>query len=150
MSSPDQLLSIESKAIRLLAVREYSRYELTGRLEGSFADAVDPIQQVLDDLERRGLLSDERFTELFVRSRVQRGHGPLRISNDLKQRGIDTALIDQWLDFNDPDWTVQLVRVARQKFGEAAAQTRNEQAKRARFLSSRGYPEALIRRYLWD
>jgi len=141
--------STEAAAIRLLASREHSRRELRDKLERRCDDA-HMITQVLDDLERRGLLSDERFTEQYVGMRTRKGYGPLRIRTELQERGIAAELIEAWLDPRDTQWVQRLREVARQRFGESSADDQREQARRARFLQYRGFPESLIRSYLWD
>ena len=149
MSQADDVLSIESTAIRLLAAREHSVRELRDKLGSRFA-ATDLIEQVVADLQRRKLLSDERFTEQYVGMRTRKGYGPLRIRAELEERGISGELIELWLDMSPREWAPQMREVARHKFGEVPAEDRREQAKRARFLQYRGFPESLIRSYLWD
>lgn len=150
MCPPEQLLNIESTAIRLLVGREHSRHELQQKLLQRFPGTLEVVCRVLDDLQRRRLLSDERFVEQYVGSRTRKGYGPLRIRSELEERGIEQALIDSWLDPADADWAQQLREVARHKFGDCPADSQKEQARRARYLQYRGYPESLIRRYLWD
>jgi len=148
MCEAEDALSIEMTAIKLLAVREHSVHELRDKLAARFSGA-ELIQRVLHDLQRRSLLSDERFTEQYVGMRRRKGYGPLRIRAELTDRGIDGELIDAWLDSGPLDWAGQMRELAFQRFGEGAAEDRKDQAKRARFLAYRGFPESLIRRYLW-
>lgn len=143
------VFSVEAAAIRLLAGREHSVAELRGKLCCRFTEG-GLVERVLQDLQKRGLLSDQRFTEQFVQQRIRKGFGPLRIRADLLQRGIEGELIDEWLDAVGSDWSERLHVVARQRFGDSSAEDRKEQARRARFLQYRGFPENLIRRYLWD
>lgn len=75
-------------ALRLLARREHSRFELTMKLRQRRVDA-RVIEDVLDDFEDKGWLSDDRFAEVFVRQRMDAGYGPLKILADLQQRGIN-------------------------------------------------------------
>jgi regulatory protein len=145
----DAALSIEAAAVRFLAVREHSTRELRDKLNARFADTV-LVEQVLADLQQRNLLSDERFTEQYVAQRSRKGYGPLRIRAELAERGIDGGLIDSWLDPSPRAWAEQMREVACQRFGDAVAGDRKEQARRARFLQYRGFPESLIRSYLWD
>jgi len=149
MGEAEDALSVEMTAIKLLAAREHSVHELRKKLSSRCADG-SLIERVLADLQRRNLLSDERFTEQYVAMRTRKGYGPLRIRAELAERGIDSALIEDWLDGNPREWVRQMREVARQRFGDAGAEDRREQAKRARFLSYRGFPESLIRSYLWD
>ena len=43
----------------------------------------------------------------------------------------------------------QLREVAVQRFGAERPTAKTAQAKQARFLAYRGFPESLVRRYLW-
>ena len=63
----------KEQAIRLLARRDHSRYELRRKLaaRGNPADVIDA---AIAPLAESGLQSDERFTENFVRSALNRGH----------------------------------------------------------------------------
>jgi len=149
MPKDSDSLSIEVAAVRLLGMREHSERELRDKLGSRFADS-DLIVQIIADLQRRNLQSDERFTEHYVSSRTRKGYGPLRICAELEERGIGSDLIDAWVEVSGSEWRKRLGEVARQKFGGEAAQDQKEQARRARFLQYRGFPSALIRSYLWD
>ncbi len=143
----DPTAEIEAAAVRLLATREHSRHELENKLGRRFDR--DAVEAVLDELVERGLVSDERFTEHYVASRMRKGFGPLRIRAELRERGIDEHLIEAWLDLGDDTWRECLREVARGRFGDERPDDRRAQAKQARFLQYRGFPESLIRDYLW-
>jgi regulatory protein len=147
-TGPDPAIEIEAQAIRLLAQREHSRHELSGKLTRRF----DPgcVQTVLDELQARGLVSDQRFTEQYVDLRIRKGFGPLRIRAELRERGIAGELAEASLDLGDEGWLACLKAAAQQRFGADAPGTAREQARQARFLQYRGFPESLVRRYLWD
>lgn len=142
-------LEVETSAVRLLAAREHSARELRDKLLRKHSDG-ELVTSVLEDLQRRNLLSDERFTEQYVDMRMRKGYGPLRIRAELIERGIAGDLIDLWLDDTPSSWLSQLADVARGKFGASRPADAKDQAKQARFLQHRGFPESLIRRYLWD
>jgi regulatory protein len=143
----DDLTAAERMAVRLLAGREHSRHELERKLGVRFADQ-DVVGVVLDDLERRRLLSDERFAESYVDQRRRKGYGPLRIRAELSDRGIAGALAARWLDDGPFDWGDTLEQAATRKFGEQPAADMRSLAKRARFLAQRGFPQGMIRHYL--
>lgn len=145
----DNASDIEAAAIRLLTQREHSRHELEAKLTRRFSDTA-LCGQVLDDLEGRGLLSDERFTEQYLNSRMRKGFGPLRIRAELRERGVADELIEAWLDLPAEEWLAHLHEAALGRFGDSFPQDARSQAKQARFLQYRGFPESLIRRYLWD
>ena len=89
--------------MRLLVHREHSREELRRKLQTRFADSAE-IEPVLDVLEERGYLSDERFVEEYLKSRKRKGYGPLRIKAELRDRGVGRDLITRYLIENDADW----------------------------------------------
>lgn len=74
-------------AYRLLGRREYSIAELARRLEQKWPEA-DKIGSLVDALVEENLVSDQRFAESFVRSRLQRSQGPLKIKAALRAKGV--------------------------------------------------------------
>lgn len=133
----------------MLAAREHARAELARKLaaKGHDTAAVEP---VLDELERRKLLSDARFAEQYIALRVRRGYGPLRIRAELRERGVDPALVVSSLDHGGYDWRAFLHDVRIRRFGDQAPTGRKEQARQARFLVQRGFPESLVRELFFD
>jgi regulatory protein len=129
----------------LLARREHSRRELGDKLAARSFDP-DVIREVLDDLEREGLLSAGRYAETFVAARYARGQGPLRIRRELAERGVEPPA--GWLDDERYDWNRLARDVRRKRFGEALPSEYREKAKQARFLEYRGFAQEQIRRAL--
>ena len=82
----------EPKAIRLkimdfLSRREHSSKEIYQKLSRR-VESKEMLLQSIEDLKRDGLLSDERFADSYFQSRKRRGFGPLKIKNELIQRGV--------------------------------------------------------------
>jgi len=134
----------------LLAAREHTRAELRRKLGGRREATPEAVEAVLDALAARGLQSDARYAEQYLAMRVARGYGPVRIRAELRERGVESALIDDWLDERDPAWRERLRAVACKRFGAAAPADYKERARRARFLEQRGFGTELIRRELFD
>ena len=139
--------TILGKAVDLLARREHSRLELRDKLrQRGFDDT--PIERALDVLEERGWLSDERFAEGYVRSRCERGEGPLRIAQALRRRGVDEALIERHLDRPLEDWLAIARGAWRKRFSGECPEDPRGRARQQRFLYQRGFDHDLIRRVL--
>lgn len=118
--------------------------ELTRKLRMRGYDE-QSVQSVVSELAREGLQSDGRFTESYVHNRLDKGFGPLRISLELRERGIGDDLIDLHLDRSAQEW-LQRASLARQKrFGGRLPATFREQAKQSRFLQQRGFSGDQIR-----
>ncbi|MGD8236599.1 MAG: regulatory protein RecX [Chromatiales bacterium] len=139
----------EQHGIRLLADREHSRLELRRKL---LARDYDPlvVEEALRSLERQGLLSDERFTEQYINVLKRKGFGPLRMRALLRERGINDTMISEWVDHRENEWRHLMIQTARRKFGDNKGEDFKEKSKIARYLEYRGYPEYLIRDYLFD
>ena len=94
-------------------------------------------------MEKRKQLSNERFAA--ERARVlSRKFGAARIRQDLKARGIDRETIDGI----SSDGELERARgILERKYRDPAA-TREERAKRMRFLQGRGFSSEVIRSLL--
>jgi regulatory protein len=143
----DAATSLEAAAIRLLASREHSRAELARKLATRFGRSA-LVEDVLDGLQSRELLSERRFVEHYIAQRHRKGFGPLRIRAELSERGVSDEQVESGFDVAAIDWEDALSAAAEQKFGAAPAADRRSLARRGRFLEQRGFPISLIRRYL--
>nr|WP_207143777.1 regulatory protein RecX [Ectothiorhodospira shaposhnikovii] len=141
--------SADDAAVRLLARREHSRRELWSKLADRGLEQAS-IEAALDRLESSGLLSDERFTESFVRHRIGQGHGPMRICADLRQRGVSEPLVQAVLDASQADWEALAHDVRMRRFGPVLPGDYRERSKQMRFLQYRGFPTDIIRRVMTD
>jgi regulatory protein len=110
--------------------------------------AVDPgeIELLLDDLEKRGWLSEARFVEQLTTVR-RRKFGAGRILHELKEKGVGGATLEQARDRLRKDELAAARAVWQKKFG-VLPKTLAEKAKQARFLAGRGFSAEAIRRIL--
>ena len=88
----------DPKAIRLkimdfLSRREHSAKEIFQKMSPR-VESKDMLLDSINELLKDGLLSDERFAESYFQSRKNKGFGPLRIKNELSQRGIKESIFD--------------------------------------------------------
>ncbi|OGO91219.1 MAG: hypothetical protein A3F10_01415 [Coxiella sp. RIFCSPHIGHO2_12_FULL_42_15] len=137
---------LRDNALSLLARREHSRLELKRKLQSGI-DAHD-LAQLLHALATEGLQSDDRFAENFVRSRRENGYGPLRIDQELKERGINNALIQKYLSLDVEDWQPLLQQAWQKKYHSSVPKNQKERARQVRFLLSRGFPQQWVMKFL--
>jgi regulatory protein len=138
---------LRSRAVKLLTNREHSRSELGAKLRRrGYPDAA--VEAALDDLEHSGLLSEARMLPAYVRERLEKGFGPVRIRLELREKGLSDARIGPHLQLSDDELLARLDAACRKRFGHAPPADGREQAKRSRFLEYRGFPRPLIARYL--
>lgn len=133
------------RALNLLSRREHSEQELKAKLLNK-GEQAKTVTQVITDLKQRDYLSDRRFTENFIRSRIERGHGPMKIRQELRARGVAEDLVDQYMEQPDSVWETVLYKVWSKKFGESMPIDYKAWAKQARFLQSRGFTSEQIRK----
>lgn len=139
-AGPDTPAQLKARALRYLARREHSRAELARKL-ASHADSSDALQLLLNELESRKQLSDERFAE--QRAHVMaRKYGPARIRQDLQSKGIAAEIAEGVPIENE----MERARAIIARKYRTCATTREERAKRARFLQGRGFSGDVIRR----
>lgn len=132
-----------------MARREHSEKELTGKLTARFEQA-ELVYEVLGQLKQDGLQSDHRFADAYIHHRIEKGYGPLRISQELKEKGIGVELVDELLTSRDADWSEYINKVREKKFGPEKPDSYNERVKQSRFLQYRGFSGDQIRALLND
>ncbi len=135
--------TLRNRAVGLLARREHSRFELARKLEQKGFLPQD-IQPVLNELENENLLSDARYAEAFIHSRIEREHGPLKIRAELTQNGIDDSLIEQAFSTFDVNWSALAAKARSKRFDADVPLEYSEKARQARFLSARGFASETI------
>ena len=143
------LEEVRLQAIRFLARREYCEKELTRKLMIRGA-SLESARQAVDELRARDMINDARFAQALVRVRMSRGYGPIKIKDELRQKGVSSDLIESSLDFEIDVWRDQIAGVLERKYKNAPPADYAEWAKRARFLRSRGYSTTQIREALGD
>jgi regulatory protein len=145
-TAPDRS-GLRERALRLLSRRDHARSELERKL-GPHAESAEELAALLDDLARLGLLSDQRYAEQRSTARG-RTLGNARLSHELRTKGVEDAIISAALDSLGDEMT-RAREVWLRKFRGVRPGSREEWAKQARFLQSRGFPSDLIRKILDD
>ena len=128
-----------------MAKREYSYAELGQKLK-AYAEETDDIPALLDDFKARGWLSDARFTEQIVHARKAK-FGSAKVAHELREKGVADDLIANAVETLKETELDSAREVWRKKF-KASPQSREEWAKQARFLQSRGFGFDIIKRVL--
>ena len=140
-SCNDLCARIRYYAMSLLARREHSKKELQEKVRRKFSAACESelVSVVVEELAEEGLQSDERFVEMFINARINRGYGPRRIIRELQQKGINDALLLDRVEDGSAKW-LELVRQVRvKKFGGSDCREPDERARLYRFLQYRGF-----------
>ena len=87
---------LRERALDLLSRRDHSQRELFNKLreKGGVLEELEPL---LEDLKEMGYLDDSRYAENFVRFRSGKAWGQRRYQQELRQRGVDSEVVDSVL-----------------------------------------------------
>jgi regulatory protein len=143
VDKPDTPGELKARALRHLVRREHSRAELARKL-APHAESKQALEGVLDLLLSRKQQSDERYAEERARS-LSRKYGAAKIRQDLKSKGVSEEISDRLAA--DVGELEKAKAILERKYREPA-QTREERARRARFLQGRGFSYDTIRNVL--
>jgi regulatory protein len=138
-------LSLKGRALRLLSGREHSRLELERKL-ASHEKESGQLGKVLDDLQAKGFISDQRVVESVLNRRATK-LGTGRIRHELQAKGLDAELVQQAIVGLQATEPARALEIWQRKFG-ALPQDAAERGKQARFLAARGFGGEVIRRVL--
>lgn len=128
----------------LLARRDHSVQELARKLGRRFEDA-DQVREAIARLTEEGLQSDARYAEAYLRLRAEKGYGPLRVKQEMLQRGLSEMDVERAFRDCSVNWLDQLQWVVERKYGGQASSDYTEKSKRMRFLQYRGFTHDQIR-----
>ena len=134
----DNVVELRARALRLLARREHTRQELESKLS-PHAGSSEDLKGLLAGLKQKNQLSEERFAEERARQ-LSRKYGAARIRQDLKAKGVSEELIARV----SPAGELERARAILERKYREPASSREERAKRMRFLQSRGFSSEII------
>lgn len=135
--------SITARAVNLLSRREHSQTELKTKLRKAEFE-LDEINVTIEKLANADIQSDSRFAENYLRYRSQRGFGSQKIRLELKERGVDSEIINTAFKHADIDWFELTVTARHKRFGTQAPDDLKGRAKQHRFLQYRGFTHEQI------
>ena len=126
----------------LLARREHSFFELKQKLLIKYPE-LNPsnLDLALNQLQCENLISDERFTESYIRYRKGKGFGYIHIKANLGSRRVHPDIIAQYLHIDDDEWNkIALDLVSKKVRDRKQIQYRSKiHQKIVRFMMSRGF-----------
>jgi regulatory protein len=130
-------------ALAMLTRREHGAMELYHKLKQKGFSQTEA-QAAVDKCQELGLQSDSRFVASFGRSRISQGYGPIKIRQELKDKGIDSDLIQSELQHEQDNWLRYALDVWKKKCRGQADLSYIELQKQQRFLFYRGFGPDVI------
>lgn len=135
--SSELFSEIYNKALDILSRREHSVLELKQKLQEKFDTEYD-IKETISRLKKNNLLNDYRFSESYVVFRKRKGFGPIKISNELKSKGVAEVIIFEVLD-NEGGWDEAANRAFSKRFKDGPSTDTKILLKQKNFLYNRGF-----------
>jgi regulatory protein len=94
---------IHEIAVRYLTRREYGIEELRRKLIQRGSDSIIA-ENVVSKLADENLVSDQRFAEMYIRTRVRRLYGPVKIRGELRGLGVSDRFIAEEMPSDQETW----------------------------------------------
>lgn len=135
-----------SAALRMLTRREHCEAEVRHKLESKGLDSI-AIDSAIEELRNYGYLSDERYAEMFLRSRMQRGEALWMAAAKARQKGVDESALQAAVQ--EAEGGFDALETCRELLAGRDPQRLRRKDERvwqrhARFLRNRGYDAATI------
>lgn len=136
--------------MRLLGGREFNTREMCSRLAGRDYDE-QIIAAVIEQLKSDNYLSEVRYAEAYLRSRMKKGETPWLAAQKARQKGADEYVLEAVLagvneQFDENSAARELLKT-RDRAGFRFEDERVWQ-RQARFLRNKGYSSATVLRVL--
>ncbi len=145
----EERLRAKAAALDYIAYQARTEEEVRRKLtRKGFAEAA--AEEAVARMQELGYLDDEGYARAYTRGRLAgRGHGPQRIRNDLRRRGVAPKTIDAVLDevVEADDLRETALRHGRKRWLRLASEDdpRKRRKKLSDFLVRRGYGYDLVR-----
>ena len=133
----DAFKVVYNKALDIISRREHSQKELTGKLLNKFSEE-EIVNSVINNLVKKNLLNDTRYSEAYVVSRKRKGFGPKKIMYELIARGVIENIAYEAIE-NEGGWKDAALKAFNKKFKKGKALDFKELNKQKSFLQNRGF-----------
>ncbi|NOX64285.1 MAG: regulatory protein RecX [Chlorobi bacterium] len=149
----NEFFQTKSSAYRYLGNRNHSSFELRVKLTKKGYQKLI-IEKVIKDLRAKGYIDDQKFTESFVKNRIEkRKEGIVKINSELKKKGISNEIISDVINnfTDDPIHFQNALQLARKKYQSLKNKDLDFQKLKGRlfnFLKGKGYTTEIILKVL--
>ncbi|MFK8012157.1 MAG: regulatory protein RecX, partial [Marinicellaceae bacterium] len=133
-----------ASALASLVMREHSVKELQDKLTRKEYKP-ESIEIVIQECLKDNYLNDQRFAEIYWRSRARKGFGPIKILMELKQKGIDSHMAQDASVQDELDFEEVIQAAYEKKFKGKSIKDFKDKLKRQNYLYQRGFDIDLIK-----
>lgn len=126
-----------SRVMRLLARREYSQQEIRRKLGTDYSAVL--VAAVIHRCLELDWLNETRMMAVFIRSRANRGYGPVRIMQELRLKGLAAEQIKLAMEVCENDWFALAKEQAERRASDPSALDRIARGRLLAYLQRRGF-----------
>lgn len=134
----------------MLTRREHCEAEVRHKLAAKDFDEI-AIDTAIEELKNYGYLSDKRYAEMFLRSRMQRGEALWMAAARARQKGVDESALQAAVEEAEAQFdALEACRTLLNSRDPQRLRRKDERVwqRHARYLRNRGYDAATILRVL--
>jgi len=142
MTEPD-VSTLKQAALNWLSRRDYSEAQLTARLQRLGGEPAQ-VQAVLDWCKAQNYLNQQRFVQMLVRSRANKGYGLAYIIQECRQQQISRQQVLDCAGELALDWFALARQQYLKKYGLSAMTDYKDKLKRMAYLQRRGFSSEQI------
>jgi len=110
----------------------------------------DDASEAIEMLKEQNIINDTRFAESYMRFRIEKGFGELKIRAELRERGIKREIIELTIEESSAKWGKLIAKARTKRFGNEKPIDWDEKGKQTRFLQARGFTDSQIMKLLGD
>lgn len=129
---------LRSTALAWLGRQEYSQHKFCEKLK-KYEATEEQIELILEEFCQNDWLCEQRYCDAYVRGRVNKGQGKIRIRADARNKRLDQDNVNESLNKVDVDWFEQARATYYKRFGDMPVKDIKDKAKRLRFMQYRGF-----------
>jgi len=139
-------------ALRILSYRFNGEAELRRKLASKRFERAE-VDATIERLRKEKWIDDDRFAASFVRARLQKHIGRMRIRRELIAMGVDDAVAARAIAENADEEReredlaeacAKRIRLMKRRHGDDVLESPHERKKLAAYLLKQGYDAALI------
>ncbi|MCC3143888.1 recombination regulator RecX [Halanaerobium sp. Z-7514] len=141
----EQIKKAKNKAFKLLSYRERTIEEMRDRLEKKDF-SLEVINEVIDYLLAKDLLNEKRFSEMWIRSRINNHpRGRRLIYKELSQKGVDNKIINAALNqYLSREEEIKMAEYLTKKWLRRRKEEDRSSYKLKNYLSNKGFDYEII------
>lgn len=136
-------LSLKGRALRYLSGREHSRAELVRKLT-PHEEEPGQLESLLDDLQAKGFISEERVVASVLNRRAA-SLGGARLRQELNAKGLAPELVRNAVAQLQHSEAERAQTLWQKRFGSPPTDQK-QWARQMRFLLARGFTSDIVRR----